>query len=98
MQRKWTPTDWEGICKRNAGRRRYNSVRKLRAMFRRNDVATVAARHGLMFYQHGAQARIARELKVSRSTVCRDVAAIMAEARAKHACPLCGTALTACGS
>jgi hypothetical protein len=42
----------------------------------------------------GLQARIARELGVSRSTVCRDIAAMDEEVRRGLPCRLCGTCVT----
>jgi hypothetical protein len=42
----------------------------------------------------GLQARIARELGVSRSTVCRDIAAMDEEVRRGLPCRLCGTWVT----
>jgi hypothetical protein len=42
----------------------------------------------------GLQARIARELGISRSTVCRDIAAMEEEVRRGLPCRLCGTRVT----
>lgn len=88
------PTDWETVCKRNAGRRHYNAWRKFKAAYRRHVLVIEAAdRLGLSLWAWGTCARIARELNVSRSTVCRDLQAIKAEVRREKACPVCGHSL-----
>jgi hypothetical protein len=70
--------------RRAAGRRHYNTVRRFRAAWRRCEVARMVLESGI---GRGYQARIARELGVSRATVCRDVAWLHAESRP---CPSCG--------
>lgn len=81
---QWSaPTTPDVAHRRAGGRRRYNSVRQLEAHLRRQEVA-----HGLREYGwvHGVQARLARELGVSESTISRDVAWLMYDL---SPCPMC---------
>jgi DNA invertase Pin-like site-specific DNA recombinase len=66
------PTGRDEVCRRASGRRHYNAVRRFRAVFRRLQVVRLLGAYGLT--RRGSQAKIARELGVSRSTVCRDMA------------------------
>ena len=59
------------MVRRAAGRNRYNAERRERAMFRRYEIAMILRDHGGIPY--GIQARIARQLGVSESTVSRDI-------------------------
>ena len=87
MRQPWSAsTDWETVCRRASWRRYYNSVRRVRALYRRNEVARLLTAQGALF-DHGTQARLARQLGVSRSTICRDVAALLREG---WPCPHCG--------
>jgi len=65
------------------GRRKFNSVRRLRATLRRRDVAA-------LLFRRWTQADIARRLRVHPSTVSRDVKQIFTEAGERCTCPLCG--------
>ena len=86
MRQPWSAsTDWETVCRRASWRRYYNSVRRVRALLRCAEVARLLRVQGGL--DHGAQARLARRLGVSRSTVCRDVAALLQGA---GPCPFCG--------
>jgi hypothetical protein len=86
-------TDWETVCRRNAGRRRYNAVRGFRRALRRAQVARLLLKYGRDgLARHGLQARVARELGVSPGTICRDVQAMMEDSRRARACPACGAA------
>ena len=67
-----------------AGRRRFNALRKQRAVLRLNRVVELVGKYGR---GHGVQARIAFELNVSRSTISRDVAHLRERLRE---CPACG--------
>lgn len=67
-------TDWDTVCRRAAGRRHYNSWRGFVAEYRRLKVCELLARYG---FRHGVQARMARELRVSEATVCRDLKVIL---------------------
>ena len=69
------PTDWETVCRRHAGRRQYHSWRRVQQAIRRVRVRALLCLYGLGV---GVQARIAGELGCHRSTVCRDVAALLA--------------------
>jgi hypothetical protein len=76
MRNTWTySTDWETVCRRAAGRRRYHAQRRLHRDVRRQQVCRLLGRYGLGV---GVQSRIAGELGCHRSTVCRDVAALLA--------------------
>lgn len=57
--------------RRAGGRAHYNSMRKYRALMRQIEVLRLFDVYSGFIYR--VQARIARELGVSRSTVCRDV-------------------------
>jgi hypothetical protein len=86
------PTSWEEVCRRAAARRHYNAVRHFEALQRQTQVAALLGQYGIL--THGVQARIARELKVSRATICRDVAALL---QAVSWCPRCGGRVPECG-
>ena len=87
MTEAWSAgTSWDEISKRAAGRRRYNAVRQFRAADRRAAVARLLFVQGALT-EHGTQARLARQLGVSRSTICRDIAALVLMG---HHCPICG--------
>jgi hypothetical protein len=79
--------EWDQAARLAAGRERYNRLRQFRALFRRTRVARLIGVPGNSFIDHGAQARIARELGVSRSTICRDMAYLL---RSIRGCPHCG--------
>ena len=61
----------EQLSKRARGRRRYNLARQEAAAQRRGEVLRLLDLYGRA--RRGVQARIARELGVSRATVTRDV-------------------------
>jgi hypothetical protein len=72
----WTQNaPFDKACRRAGGRRHYNAWRHIHAELRRAQVAELLGVYGL---SHGAQARIAECLGVTRSTVCRDVHALFA--------------------
>src|SRR5262249_4017841 len=74
MCRNWSkPTAWSDVCRRASGRRRFNAQRQRDARKRRDEVARLLAEWGT---GRGGQARIARELKVSEATICRDLWAL----------------------
>jgi hypothetical protein len=86
-RRPWSePTAWDEVCRRAAGRRHYNSVRRFRATMRRGEVARLLRVQGGLTAR-GTQATLARQLGVSRSTVCRDIAWLLRQGRP---CPHCG--------
>jgi hypothetical protein len=87
-----TATNWDTVCRRNAGRRHYNAVRGFRRAARRLQVARLLLEYGRDgLARHGLQARIARELGVSPGTISRDVRAMREDWRRARACPLCGS-------
>ena len=72
--------------RRAGGRRKVNGIRNLRTAMRRRIVAECfghaiesALGTGLIDARYGLQAAIARQFGVNRSTVCKDVKAIMRE-------------------
>lgn len=69
----WTEqTDFDAVCRRAAGRRRYNAKRREEARERyKLVVAAIMPPDGR---RRGSQAQLARALGVHRSTICRDVA------------------------
>lgn len=62
------------VRRRCGGRRRWNAVRKARMLERRKDVAKLLLRLG---HRPGVQSEMARRLNVHRSTICRDLKAIL---------------------
>ena len=68
---------------RAGGRRRYNALRRDRALYRRIQVTERVLSDG---WTYGTQARIAEELGVSHSTISRDLKAIFPGA---IQCPVC---------
>ena len=86
MSNNWSaPTSWDEVCRRKAGRDRYNSIRRLQRAERRFRVLKLLSRYGM---DRGVQARIAKELGVSRVTVHRDVKALLFD---YTPCPGCGS-------
>jgi hypothetical protein len=80
------PTDSQAAYQRAGGRRGYNARRRFQADVRRwSLVLDLLFEYGLM--TRGVLSRIARELGVSRSTVCRDRRALLTSFRP---CPRCG--------
>src|SRR4051812_48296622 len=76
------PTTHEAVCRRASGRRHYNAWRSFRACERRMHVARLLRQYTQEGApRHGAQARVARELGVHRSTVTRDVQALERDLR-----------------
>lgn len=65
-------TDFDAVCKRAAGRRRYNAKRRAEARERYLQVVEAIMPTGGR--KRGTQAQLARVLGVHRSTICRDVA------------------------
>ena len=71
-------TTWDEVCRRNAGRRRYNAGRTFLRNVRRAKIVCQLAGTGLLQARRlrGLQARLARELGVSPATICRDLRAL----------------------
>jgi len=74
--------------RRAAGRRKYNAHRQFVALIRRKRVAALAWQYGLE--KRGSRTRIAEELEVHRSTVSKDIKAILEEMMKTRDCPTCG--------
>jgi len=72
-----TPEAWNAICKRASGRREYNAIRHVQMIARRRDVMWLWLAYSELGAGHGVQARIARELGVSRPTVSKDLKAML---------------------
>lgn len=69
---RWVdPVAEQSAACRAGGRRHYNAVRQRRAALRRVRVAELLVR--ATAFKRGVQTTIARELNVSRATVCRDI-------------------------
>jgi hypothetical protein len=76
----WTAfNSFDAVCRRAAGRSRYHALRRFQRAQRRCQVAHLLGKYGLGRY--GVLSRIARDLGVHRSTITRDVAVLLAEAR-----------------
>lgn len=72
MGNNWSATtDFETVCRRAAGRRRYHAKRQAEARERFKIV--LAATFSPEGQKQGTQAELARALGVHRSTICRDV-------------------------
>jgi hypothetical protein len=83
--RSWSqPTSWEEVCKRAAGRYKYNALRTFQAQLRRKEVLNLLHRWG---WVAGVQSQIAEHLGVHKSTICRDLKVIMP---LMDECPTCG--------
>jgi hypothetical protein len=79
MPRDWTvPTAWDEVCRRAGGRRRYNAGRRFLRDERRARIVCRLAGTGLLYERgrSGLQAVLARELRVSPSTISRDLRAL----------------------
>jgi hypothetical protein len=79
-------TDWDTVCRRNAGRRHYNSVRAFQRAYRRKQVVELLTTHSLT--ERGTRAWIARQLGVSRSVITRDIQALL---YTHQQCETCGS-------
>lgn len=76
--------------RRAGGRRRYNRERQLDALVRQYHLIEliIQGRHG--FFDHGLRSKLAARLGVHRTTIGRDIAAILEESRPTRTCPACG--------
>ncbi len=79
----WHPESWDEICKRAAGRKHYNSVRRQQATLRRYEIREHLRKDG---GYHGLQKALAAQYKVSRATISKDVKAITQSALRCAAC------------
>ena len=71
--------DWNAVCRRAGGRRRYNAMRRRKADARRVAIAEVLDGLGLvaLFARRGLSVRLAAALGVHRTTVWRDLQRIL---------------------
>src|SRR5262249_17222205 len=84
--RNWSaPTTQAEVFRRASGRRHYHAIRRFRRDHRRLQVAELLTRYGMGW---GYQARIARELGVSRVTIHRDMKYLL---ESYLPCPVCGS-------
>ena len=73
---EWSaPTDPETAARRAAGRSKYNAARAALRDERRKQVADLLCRYGMLW--PGALSKIARELGVNKSTISRDLQALL---------------------
>jgi len=82
------------VVRRAGGRRRINAERKARAWKRREEIKELIGGNYLLLgssFARGLETKLAEYLGVSRSTICRDKEALLAESRKDHICPGCGT-------
>jgi hypothetical protein len=87
METAWSQRiDADVAYRRASGRRHYNAVRRYRRAWRRAEVARLLNCKGALF-RRGLQTELARELGVSRATICRDLAYLL---RLGWPCPTCG--------
>ena len=84
------PASDDEAAVRAGGRRRYNRERQLFAELRRSQLIglIIQGRHG--FFDHGLRTRLAARLGVHRTTIGRDIEAILEESRPTRTCPACG--------
>jgi hypothetical protein len=83
------PTDWQTVCRRAYGRRRFNAWRTFLANDRRRQVLELLLELGGL--ERGAQSRVAEALGVHRSTISKDLKHLMPLATP---CEGCGTLQT----
>jgi hypothetical protein len=86
-RREWSRlTTADVAVARARGRARYNEIRRVRAAQRTIEIVRRMAGYG---FARGAQARVARELRVAPSTVSKALAKLPSPP-ADSRCPLCG--------
>ena len=87
--REWgSQAPWAEVVARSRGRAKYNSIRKLRARWRRLAIIR-GLRHVGDIHQRGVQRRLAEELGVVRSVICEDMKLIMSAEGWPHGIPAC---------
>jgi hypothetical protein len=91
MSGSWgAATSFEQVKRRAGGRRRYNAMRQRAAALRRRQVAWYLFGKKGWFGMKGVRLILAKKLRVSITTINRDIADILAEG---FECRLCGTRL-----
>lgn len=87
------PTSPDEAARRAAGRRRFNAERQALAKKRRDEIKELIGEKGIVLcgigYGRGKGAMLANHFGVDRSTVSRDLAALMVEWRTAHVCAIC---------
>lgn len=83
----WIPKNHHEACMRAAARRRQVAERRAKAAARRRRVAELMTVFGTGY---GAQAKIARELGVHKTTISRDFRVLLVKIEPGEPCPLCG--------
>jgi len=78
---------WDEVCRRAAGRRHYNAWRRVVAHDRQRRVLDYWRQSK---GRRGWQAEAAAALGVHRSTITRDMHALLALLHREEPCPLCG--------
>ncbi len=78
---------WDEVCRRAAGRRHYNAWRRVVAHDRQRRVLDYWRQSK---GRRGWQAAAADALGVHRSTITRDMQALLALLHREEPCPLCG--------
>ncbi len=78
---------WDQVCRRAAGRRHYNAWRRVVAHDRQRRVLDYWRQSK---GRRGWQAEAADTLGVHRSTITRDMHALLALLHREEPCPLCG--------
>jgi HTH domain len=86
-------TDFETVKRRAAGRRHYNAWRHFLALYRRKQVSELLFQKGKGLFTRGVQTEIAQVLHVHRSTIHRDIKALLTAGGPGCPCPLFGTLL-----
>jgi DNA invertase Pin-like site-specific DNA recombinase len=88
MTAAWSATTTpDEVARRAGGRKHYNTWRKWLA-FRRRYVEVARRLFAQGAWTRGVQARLARELGVSRATISRDVQYLKRQGH--YSCPACG--------
>ena len=84
------PTSLDEVRRRAGGRAKYNALRQVQALLRRREVLRLLLELGLHPGERGTAATLARRLGVHRSTIGRDLLAILEAHAGRRACPVCG--------
>jgi hypothetical protein len=91
MAADWSArTTTDEAYRRAGGRRSYNARRQIMALYRQMRLMEIVARNRLdLWTRNGTQQALAHTLGVSKSTISRDIKAILSEYRPGKPCPLC---------
>lgn len=86
-----TTQSYENVNRRAGGRRKINAERKARAQKRRDEIKELIGDDGILLCKvgRGKETMLANHFGVHRSTICRDIAALMDEWRKEHVCSIC---------